>query len=106
MRHARIELPLDWSPRFYEDADAEQSASVLQAAFDGWPKVETTVSAVDHLRWKMASHPKSARLCMVGEVSGRLVASQCYWLQRIKVASSSCLPARAWTSASTRMLGG
>jgi GNAT superfamily N-acetyltransferase len=33
----------------------------------------------------MASHPAAATLNQVGEVDGKIIASQCYWLQRVHV---------------------
>ena len=78
-------LPPDWAPRFYQAGDDEGLLELLTEAFDPWPKRELTVPALDHLRWKLASHPYATKLHIVGEVDGRVVGWQGCWLQRVRV---------------------
>ena len=78
-------LPPGWAPRFYEPGDDEALLALLEEAFDPWPKRELAVPALDHLRWKLASHPNATKLHIVGEVDGRVVGWQGCWLQRVQV---------------------
>ena len=68
--------------RFYRESDEEQVLSVLEAAFPAWPNVEVAVDPVDHLRWKLSSHPVAMRHHLVAECDGRIVAARCLWGQR------------------------
>jgi GNAT superfamily N-acetyltransferase len=78
-------LPPDWSPRHYREGDDEGVLDVLRATFGQWPKVQANVPAIDHLRWKMTNHSSALLLDAVGEVGGRIIAWQCYWMQRVQV---------------------
>ena len=84
-------LPPDWAPRHYRPEDEQGVLQVLQDAFGGWPTLEIAVPAIDHLRWKMESHPDARRLNIVGEIDGRIVAWQCYWLLRLQAGSQQLL---------------
>ena len=81
---SRRGLPPGWTPRFYEDSDAEDVVTLLNAAFDGWPKVDISVPAIDHFRLKTSSHPGAAPLSLVAELDGRIVGLQTYVMPRIK----------------------
>ena len=57
---------------------------LLQAAFDGWPKVPVAVSPLEHLRWKLSSHPNAYRYAIVAEAEGQLIAIRQFFIERIK----------------------
>jgi GNAT superfamily N-acetyltransferase len=78
-------LPPGWTPRHYRDQDLDGVLELLLTTFSRWPAAAIQVPAIDHLRWKMASHPGALQLNVVGEVEGKIIAWQCYWLQRVKV---------------------
>lgn len=71
--------------RLQRPEDDEELAGLLEAAFGGWPKVDTDVAPVDHLRWKRLSHQDAANYHCVAEFGGRIVGAQLYFVQDIKV---------------------
>jgi GNAT superfamily N-acetyltransferase len=73
--------PPGWFPRYYRPEDDEQIVELLQASFDGWPKVEVAASPLDHLRWKLASPVNAWRQNIVGEAAGRLISTRLYVLR-------------------------
>jgi len=74
-----------WKPRFFETGDEERVVRMLTAAFGTWPRGEISVSPVEHLRWKLASHPSASGLCIVTEHESTVVGWQGYWLQAVKL---------------------
>jgi hypothetical protein len=54
---------------------------VLQAVFQPWPKSEISVAAVDHLRWKMASHPIAMNHHIVAEHKGDIIGVRLMFVQ-------------------------
>jgi len=77
--------PPGWFPRYYQSEDDEQIVELLQASFDGWPKVEVAVSPLDHLRWKLASPVNAWRQNIVGEAAGRVISTRLYVLRDASV---------------------
>jgi GNAT superfamily N-acetyltransferase len=84
-RSLRTALPPPEEPRSYRSGDEEGAVAVLEEAFRGWPKVEISVPAVDHLRWKIDNHPQASELSLVTEAGGKIVAWQGYWMQPLLV---------------------
>jgi GNAT superfamily N-acetyltransferase len=50
-----------------------------------WPPLETGAAPIDHLRWKLRSHPDAMRWHVVAEAGGELAGSRLFWFQRIRV---------------------
>ena len=84
-----------WEPRFFEPGDEEGVVRLLTAAFGTWPVGEISVSPVDHLRWKLSSHPAAGPLCVVTEHDTRVVGWQGYWLQDVKLDGCELLSRQA-----------
>ncbi len=87
--------PPAWQPRFFEPGDEERVVRMLTAAFGTWPRGEVSVSPVEHLRWKLASHPSAAALCVVTEHEDEVVGWQGYWLQQVKLDDQELLSRHA-----------
>lgn len=68
--------PPGWFPRYYRSEDDRQIVELLQASFDGWPKIEVPASPLDHLRWKLASPVNACRQNIVGEAAGRVISTR------------------------------
>lgn len=71
--------------RGYRREDDVSLLELFRVAFDGWPKVPTTVTALDHLRWKNESHPRSVEASVVAEADGQLVGASMQWVYPILV---------------------
>ncbi len=65
-------LPSPGRCRFYRDGDAPAILRVLQASFTSWPRVDISCSPLDHLRWKLASHPIASTFTPVAEHDGEI----------------------------------
>ena len=63
--------------------------AVLEASFRRWPYPEIDVPALDHLRWKMASHPRAAESHVVADAGGRIVALQVTVVLNVKFGEHS-----------------
>jgi hypothetical protein len=87
--------PPAWQPRFFELGDEEAVARMLTSAFPRWPRAEITVPPVEHLRWKLSSHPEAAPLSIVTEHDGNVVGFQGYWLQAVKLDDQELLSRHA-----------
>ncbi len=87
------------SLRFFEPGDEGALVSLLQAAFQGWPNVETATPPIDHLRWKLSSHPAANRYTIVAEGGGRLVAARQFFIQKIKIGDRVALVRNGFDSA-------
>jgi hypothetical protein len=61
-----------YSVRLYREGDEDQIIGLLQAAFGSWPRVEVSVPPVEHLRWKLHSHPLAPRNHTIGTVGDRV----------------------------------
>ncbi len=85
----------EWQPRFFEAGDEERVVRLLAAAFGTWPAGEISVSAADHLRWKLSSHPEAGPLSVVTEDQGRVVGWQGYWLHMVKLDDQELLSRHA-----------
>jgi len=64
---------------------------VLQASFSVWPKVETSVQPIDHLRWKMASHPIASRFHLVAEHGAEIIAVRLFIARDVMFAGRTLL---------------
>lgn len=79
-------LPAGITRRLFEfGSDEEKFLEVLNAAFERWPVAEIDVPQLDHLRWKVRSHPDVEIRMGVGEVDGRVVVSSVNIRQEVKV---------------------
>jgi GNAT superfamily N-acetyltransferase len=83
----KTSLPETWAPRSYRPGDDEAILSVFQSAFPKWPPVDTgdDVAPLDHLRWKMNSHPIAKQFFMIGEVDGVLASPRIVIAQPVRV---------------------
>ena len=54
---AQYPLPPGCIDRTYEAGDDQSLLDLLDRAFGGWPKRHVSVPPIDHLRWKLSSHP-------------------------------------------------
>jgi hypothetical protein len=80
-------LPPDCVDRFYEERDDQGLLDLFTRAFDGWPKRELSVPPIEHLRWKLRSHPLALRSHIVAELGGRIIAGRPIWVALVKVDS-------------------
>jgi len=71
--------------RFYRESDDESLVGLLQAVYGRWPAQTTAAAPIDHLRWKLRSHPDAVRWHVVAEAGGELAGSRLFWLQRVRV---------------------
>jgi predicted N-acetyltransferase YhbS len=71
--------------RIQQPEDDEGIVQVLQAAFGRWPKFDDGISAIEHLRWKRECDPEGLEYNCVAEKDGRIVGTQFFWIQRLKV---------------------
>lgn len=80
-------LPETWLPRAYRPDDDEAILSVFQSAFPTWPNVDIdpAVSPLDHLRWKMSSHPVTKRFFMMAEVDGVVAGPRILLAQPVRI---------------------
>jgi ribosomal protein S18 acetylase RimI-like enzyme len=84
MTLSTTKLPATWMPRDYRTSDDEEILSVLQSAFPRWPNVDTDVPALDHLRWKLRSHPVAVQFHSVGEIDGQIAMPRIMMVQPIR----------------------
>jgi GNAT superfamily N-acetyltransferase len=80
-----------WFCRFYREGDEPGMLRVLQASFSPWPKVETSVLPLDHLRWKMASHPIATRFHLVAEHGAEIIAVRLFIVREVIFAGRTLL---------------
>jgi GNAT superfamily N-acetyltransferase len=64
-------LPVQFRP--WRDEDAPAVVGLLQRCFPRWPREVLPVAPIDHLRWKLASHPLAPALAVIGELDGRII---------------------------------
>ena len=67
------------------DADLEAMVALFQAAFPRWPAVDSDVPAVEHLRWKMQSHPRALETNTVMETDGEIVGAVVQFCRDVNV---------------------
>ena len=72
-------LPEGWFVRFIRPGDEEGILRVLTEAFPRWPKLHCSVSPLEHLRWKLASHPVAERIHVVVDSPGGIVGARLDW---------------------------
>jgi GNAT superfamily N-acetyltransferase len=82
---AQDALPPGCVDRPYEPRDDASLLDLLVRAFDGWPKRELRVPAIDHLRWKLGSHPQALASHIVVEQGGRLIAARPIWVFTVQI---------------------
>lgn len=73
--------------RYFHDGDEIRLADLLMAAFPRWPAIDTDVSAIEHLRWKLHSGPDSTRYHIVAELGSRIIAGRFFIPQTAKMGS-------------------
>ena len=82
----------DWTSRFMRAGDEERVLALLKRAFKDWPRVDVSVSPLEHLKWKLDSRPEARRYSTVAETSdGRIVGLQLLFVQRVKVSEQTLL---------------
>ena len=59
--------------RQYEPGDDEGIVNTLDAAFNGWPKMDLNCSSLEHWRWKFLSCPIEPRIVIVAEKDNEIV---------------------------------
>ncbi len=73
------DLPEGWLVRFIRPGDEEGILRVLTEAFPRWPKLHCSVSPLEHLRWKLASHPVAERIHVVVDSPDGIVGTRLDW---------------------------
>jgi hypothetical protein len=58
---------------------------LLFGAFQRWPAFQIEVPAIEHLRWKMQSHPLAPQNQWVAEIDGRIVAMMLRIVRTVRV---------------------
>jgi hypothetical protein len=71
--------------RFFRDGDEHGLLVLLERAFEGWPKVDISVPAIEHLRWKLASAPSPMRYQVVAVDGHRVVGCRLFFLMPFRV---------------------
>jgi len=84
-------LPQAWAQRSYRDTDDEAILAVLQGAFPKWPNVDIEVPAIDHLRWKLTSHPLALQFHTVTEIEGEIASPHIMIVQPVRFHSQRSL---------------
>jgi len=87
--------------RLVRDDDHAALLKHLQASFDGWPAVDISVPAIDHLRWKLGDGWPGDVYNYVAELDGKIVAAQFHQTWRVRVGGRELL-ARRGSDASVR----
>lgn len=73
------DLPEGWVTRFIQPGDEEGILRVMTEAFERWPKLPCAVSPIDHLRWKLASHPIAENFHVVVDSPEGIVGARLDW---------------------------
>jgi hypothetical protein len=73
------DLPEGWIARFIEPGDEEGILRVMTEAFQPWPKLPCSVTPLEHLRWKLASHPVAAKIHVVVDSPDGIVGARLDW---------------------------
>ena len=81
--------------RFFREGEEAALLELLTASFGRWPSVDIDVPPIDHLRWKMSSHPATTGLHVVAEAAGRPVGLWIMGAQPYKVRDRVLLCRRA-----------
>lgn len=79
------DLPEGWSVRFIQPGEEEAVLRVLTSAFDRWPKLPLPMSPLEHLRWKMGSHPLAEKFHIVVECPDGIVGARLEWAFEVKL---------------------
>jgi len=72
-------LPEGWSARFARPNEEEAVLRVFEQAFPRWPKLEGSVSPLEHLRWKMSCHPLAEKFHIVVDTPDGIVGARLEW---------------------------
>jgi len=73
------DLPEGWSVRFIRPGDEEGILRVMAEAFSRWPKLPCSVSPLEHLRWKLASHTVAEKFHVVVDSPHGIVGARLDW---------------------------
>lgn len=80
------DLPPGYTLRRVRPGDEQDIAALLIRAFDGlWPRRTISVTAVEHVRWKLNSDPLAFDEQLVLEQGGRIIAVRPVWISHVKV---------------------
>jgi hypothetical protein len=85
------DLPEGWSVRFARPNEEEGILRVLESAFPRWPKFAGQVEPIEHLRWKMASHPLAAQFHIIVDSPEGVVGARLEWAFEAKIGDNVCL---------------
>lgn len=85
------DMPEGWAVRFIQDGDEEAILSVLQDAFPRWPRFDCSVSAAEHLEWKLHAHPQSAKFHLIVTSPQGIVGARLEWAFDTKVGEKTYL---------------
>jgi hypothetical protein len=77
--------------RFIREGDEEGIARLLLETFPRWPFAEIEVPAVEHLRWKLRSHPLAYSHHVVAETAGRIIGLRVFFVQTVRVQGEDML---------------
>jgi GNAT superfamily N-acetyltransferase len=85
-----------FTARLYREEDEASFHEMLQAAFGGWPRFEIRCAAIDHLRWKLRSHPMSMPHHVVAEAGGRIVGGNTTIVKPLRAGARTLLSRATW----------
>jgi hypothetical protein len=71
--------------RLYEPGDEAGLADLLQATFDVWPKIATSVSAQEHMLWKLSSDPESKRFQVLAAAGNKIVGCRLFFFNWFRI---------------------
>ena len=74
-----------WSYRHLREGEEAPLLQLLVDSFGGWPQEDLAVEPLEHLRWKLQSHPEASRVQAIAVADSRIIASQLSWVRSAKV---------------------
>ncbi len=78
-------LPAGCQQRYYQEGDEEAMLACLNDAFGAWPRIEISVPAVEHLRWKLHMHPRATESHIIAHIGERIIAVRPLWAHNIQI---------------------
>jgi hypothetical protein len=84
-------LPEGWLVRYIRPGDEDGVLAVMQASFPRWPALPISVSPLEHLRWKLSSHPSVERFHLVVEAPEGIVGARMEWAFETKIGERTLL---------------
>lgn len=71
--------------RLYQPGDEIGIAELLQTTFEVWPKIESSVSAEQHMLWKLSSDPDSKRFQVLAVASDKIVGCRLFFFNWFRI---------------------